>query len=164
MRPASDPCSHFLAEDQSLGLSLDCLSSWLLSPEDLAEKAQPYESRGWGDDSAEIYSKIIGADGVQFDMPDKVFRYNPQNDWFEWKKKTFGGGFAFAHYSNAAPYWYDKWTYADKGLYKLWREDGSAGGYYTVALEYRDPSLPYSGELVFTCRANDSWDDLSDEC
>ena len=48
--------------------------------------------------------------------------------------------------------------------FKLWREDGSAGGYYTVALEYRDPSLPYSGELVFTCRANDSWDDLSDEC
>ena len=100
-------------------------------------------------------------------LPASTFWYNDgeRNDdaitgTFGWKNPPFGG----AGDDNTAIYGYDNWTYADKGLYKLWREDGSAGGYYTVALEYRDPSLPYSGELVFTCRANDSWDDLSDEC
>ena len=33
-------------------------------------------------------------------------------------------------------------------------------GYYTVAWKDGYP-YPY---LEFTCRANDSWDDLSDEC
>ena len=133
-----------------------------LPPEEIAEKAQPHELTEWGEDFGEIYSKIIAADGVQLDMPDKVFRYNPQNDWFEWKKPPFGGGFAFAHYSNAAPYWYDKWTLADKGLYKLWRD--GAGGYYTVEIEYSQAPRGFTAQLIFTCRANDSWDDLSDEC
>ena len=70
---------------------------------------------------------------------------------------THGGATPIDHY---AVYNYDRWSLADKGLYKLWRDDGSAGGYYTVALKDGYP-YPY---LEFTCRANDSWDDLSDEC
>ena len=48
-----------------------------------------------------------------------------------------------------------------KGAYKLWRADGSAGGYYTISFE---GSSAEDAHLEFTCRANDSWDDLSDEC
>ena len=51
---------------------------------------------------------------------------------------------------------------ADKGLYKLWRD--GAGGYYTVEIEYSQAPRGFTAQLIFTCRANDSWDDLSDEC
>ena len=74
---------------------------------------------------------------------------------FGWKNPPFGGD------DNTAIYGYDNWTYADKGLYKLWREDGSAGGYYTISFKGSSADDAY---LEFTCRANDSWDDLSDEC
>ena len=90
-------------------------------------------------------------------MEPDVFSYDSDDNTFVWKRPPFAGGD-----DNTAIYNIDKDSLADQGLYKLWRD--GAGGYYTVALEYRDPSLPYSGELVFTCRANDSWDDLSDEC
>ena len=58
---------------------------------------------------------------------------------------------------NTAIYNFDT-SLADQGLYKLWRD--GAGGYYTVAL------APFPGPyfLTFTCRANNSWDDLSDQC
>ena len=48
---------------------------------------------------------------------------------------------------------------ADDGLYKLWRD--GAGGYYTVSFK---GTITEDEHLEFTCRANDSWDDLSDEC
>ena len=56
---------------------------------------------------------------------------------------------------NTAIYNFDT-SLADQGLYKLWRD--GAGGYYTVALDW--PGV----YLIFTCRANNSWDDLSDQC
>ena len=51
---------------------------------------------------------------------------------------------------------------ADDGLYKLWRD--GAEGYYTVEIEYFQAQKGFGHRLIFTCRANDSWDDLSDEC
>ena len=48
--------------------------------------------------------------------------------------------------------------------HKLWRADGSAGGYYTVELQWSQAQKGMEYQLIFTCRANDSWDDLSDEC
>ena len=52
-------------------------------------------------------------------------------------------------------------TIADSdGMYKLWRD--GAGGWYTVETECGPRGFECS--LKFTCRANDSWDDLSDEC
>ena len=45
-------------------------------------------------------------------------------------------------------------------MLKLWR-DGS-GGYYTVSLERSPAGDGYF--LAFKCRANDQWDDLSDQC
>ena len=92
-------------------------------------------------------------------MPDEVFSYEPWNDFFVWKYPPFGGGGQFSHDNNAAIYWYDRDTYADKGLYKLWRD--GAGGYYTVSFK---GTITEDEHLEFTCRANDSWDDLSDEC
>ena len=67
---------------------------------------------------------------------------------------------------NTAIYNYDL-TLADEGLYKLWRD--GAGGWYTVEKLYWDDVLEgeyatEAGVMTFTCRANDSWDDLSDEC
>ncbi len=129
-----------------------------------------------------IETKIVAAGLEQWsqelDMPADTFFYFPQEDKFIWKlppfggersirgtdddipvyvEDTHGGATPIDHY---AVYNYDRWSLADKGLYKLWRDDGSAGGYYTVALKDGYP-YPY---LEFTCRANDSWDDLSDEC
>ena len=72
-----------------------------------------------------------------------------------------GGATPIDHY---AVYNYDRWSLADKGLYKLWRDDGSAGGYYTVELQWSQAQKGMEYQLIFTCRANDSWDDLSDEC
>ena len=46
------------------------------------------------------------------------------------------------------------------GMYKLWRD--GAGGWYTVETECGPRGFECS--LKFTCRANESWDDLSDEC
>ena len=95
-------------------------------------------------------------------MPDEVFSYEPWNDFFVWKYPPFGGGGQFSHDNNAAIYWYDRDTYADKGLYKLWRD--GAGGYYTVEMQMSQAEIGFDHQLIFTCRANDSWDDLSDEC
>ena len=53
-------------------------------------------------------------------------------------------------------------TLADDGMYKLWRD--GAGGWYTVGIEYSQAPKGFTAQLIFTCRANDSWDDLSDEC
>ena len=59
----------------------------------------------------------------------------------------------------------DDLTLADDGLYKLWRD--GAGGWYTVGIEYFQTQKDMENlkfRVTFTCRANDSWDDLSDEC
>ena len=53
-------------------------------------------------------------------------------------------------------------TLADDGLYKLWRD--GAGGWYTVEIQWSQAQKGIAYQLIFTCRANDSWDDLSDEC
>ena len=141
-----------------------------LDPLDLAAYAQPYELDSYTLGTSEVYSKIIAADGVQLDMPASTFWYNDgeRNDdaitgTFGWKNPPFGGA-GGAGDDNTAIYGYDNWTYADKGLYKLWREDGSAGGYYTVELQWSQAQKGMEYQLIFTCRANDSWDDLSDEC
>ena len=50
-----------------------------------------------------------------------------------------------------------------KGAYKLWRADGSAGGFFTLEL---DCNHSYAGkcQLQMTCRDNADWDTLSDDC
>ena len=111
-------------------------------------------------------ARIIAADGLEldipphtsyYDSPDYLF-YDSDDDHFKWRLPPFNGG---GGDDITAIYGYDRWTYADKGLYKLWREDGSAGGYYTISFKGSSADDAY---LEFTCRANDSWDDLSDEC
>ena len=86
-------------------------------------------------------------------MEPDVFSYDSDDNTFVWKRPPFAGGD-----DNTAIYNIGKDSLADQGLYKLWR-DGS-GGYFTVAL------APFPGPyfLTFTCRANNSWDDLSDQC
>ena len=109
-------------------------------------------------------ARIIAADGLELDIPthinyyDYVFYYDSDYDHFVWRLPPFGGA---GDDSTSAIYDYDRWTYADEGLYKLWRADGSAGGYYTISFK---GSSADDAHLEFTCRANDSWDDLSDEC
>ena len=100
---------------------------------------------------------------MKLDMPADTFGYDPERDKFVWKLPPFGGGDESEYGGddeNYAIYNYDT-TLADDGLYKLWRADGSAGGYYTISFE---GSSAEDAHLEFTCRANDSWDDLSDEC
>ena len=46
--------------------------------------------------------------------------------------------------------------------FELWRD--GAGGYYTVEMQMSQAEIGFDHQLIFTCRANDSWDDLSDEC
>ena len=87
------------------------------------------------------------------DMPPDVFSYDSDDNTFVWRFPPFGGG---DDYDHTAIYNFDKDSLADQGLYKLWRD--GAGGYYTVALDW--PGV----YLIFTCRANNSWDDLSDQC
>ena len=92
----------------------------------------------------------------ELDGPTGKFSYDSFQDKFVWKNPPFGG----AGDDNTAIYNIDNTSLADKGLYKIWR-DGS-GGYYTVSLER---SLAGDGYfLAFKCRANDQWDDLSDQC
>ena len=50
-----------------------------------------------------------------------------------------------------------------KGAYKLWRADGSAGGFFTVELDCKKSSV-YKCQLQMTCRDNADWDTLSDDC
>ena len=96
-------------------------------------------------------------------MPADTFWYNDGTyydsniDKFVWKNPPFGG----AGDDNTAIYNYDL-TLADEGLYKLWRD--GADGYYTVGIEYWPERHSSVWRVTFTCRANDSWDDLSDEC
>ena len=86
-------------------------------------------------------------------MEPDVFSYDSDDNTFVWKRPPFAGGD-----DNTAIYNIDKDSLADQGLYKLWRD--GAGGYYTVELSGgRGLRI-----LVFTCRANGQWDDLSDEC
>ena len=84
--------------------------------------------------------------------------YNPDaiTGTFGWKNPPFGG----AGDDNTAIYNYDLTLADSDGMYKLWRD--GAGGWYTVETECGPRGFECS--LVFTCRPNDSWDDLSDEC
>ena len=50
-----------------------------------------------------------------------------------------------------------------KGAYKLWRADGSAGGFFTLELDCKKSSV-YKCQLQMTCRDNADWDTLSDDC
>ena len=122
-----------------------------MSPEELKEKAQPYKF----EDSAEMYSKVIAADtpksGLDI-LADTVF-YHPSEDKFVLMKGPFGVASGYYNYDL---------TLADDGLYKLWRD--GADGYYTVGIEYWPERHSSVWRVTFTCRANDSWDDLSDEC
>ena len=89
------------------------------------------------------------------DMPPDVFSYDSDDNTFVWRLPPFGGG---DDYDHTAIYNFDKDSLADQGLYKLWRD--GAGGYYTVELSGgRGLRI-----LVFTCRANGQWDDLSNQC
>ena len=74
-----------------------------------------------------------------------------------WKNPPFGG----AGDDNTAIYNYDL-TLADDGMYKLWRD--GAGGWYTVEIQWSQAPRGFEYQLIFTCRANNSWDDLSDQC
>ncbi len=51
-----------------------------------------------------------------------------------------------------------------KGAYKLWRADGSAGGFFTLELDCKDRAQANKCELQMTCRDNADWDTLSDDC
>ena len=109
-------------------------------------------------------TNIIAADGVKLDKPADTFGYDPERDKFVWKLPPFGGGDESEYGGddeNYAIYNYDT-TLADDGLYKLWRD--GADGYYTVGIEYWPERHSSVWRVTFTCRANDSWDDLSDEC
>ena len=104
---------------------------------------------------------------MKLDMPADTFGYDPERDKFVWKLPPFGGGDESEYGGddeNYAIYNYDT-TLADDGLYKLWRD--GAGGWYTVGVEYFQTQKDMENlkfRVTFTCRANDSWDDLSDEC
>ena len=111
----------------------------------LAPTAKNHEARSRNN------TKVIAADtpksGLDI-LADTVF-YHPSEDKFVLMKGPFGVASGYYNYDL---------TLADDGLYKLWRD--GAGGYYTVELSGgRGLRI-----LVFTCRANGQWDDLSDQC